>query len=728
MASRSVTTPRRGEAPDLQGAPQRLAEFFAPRSLAVVGASDESFWCRNVFRNLAQQGFSGPVVPVSRRRKRVFDRDCLASLRDLAAPVDLAYILAPTNAVGEVLADAAAAGVRNAVVVAAGFGETGEEGGRLQRALVQQASDAGLCLLGPNCPGFLNMTAGVSAYGQEIPEGLRNGGVAVLLQSGALAQAVLKFSRAFGIGISTLVCMGNEAVLSAADVLEHLIRDPATRVIAMFLEEIRDGARFLALARQALAAGKPVVVLKVGRTPAGQRSALAHTGAVAGDAAVTAAALRQAGVASVRSLEELLLTAGLLAQGPRLRGRRMAVVTGSGGACDIIADRASDEGLELPAFSPATTRFLADYLPDFATVQNPLDVAAIDTVRDTGTPATAMDVVAERVGQDIGFDLLLYMGFNMVPPVEPAPPERQKLEARIAHLGGMMRSSPVPVIAVSQTCLDVGHFARGLYDASGIYLLGGIEFGLTAIGHAVRWEEARAKAAGQGGRDLPAVPSFTFARSSGAWSEAAGRALLLAAGAPVVPAELTRSADEAVAAAGRLGFPVAAKICSPQIAHKSDVGGVALDLRNPADLRAAFARIRASAEAVPGATVEGVLVGAMRPPGVELFVGLTVDPTFGPTLAVGLGGVWIEVLKDVALRVLPVTEEDIVEMLRSLKGRPLLEGARGRRPVDLRVAARAILQITQAGLALGSDLRTLEVNPLWCDGAAVEALDVLVVT
>jgi acyl-CoA synthetase (NDP forming) len=708
--------------------PERLAEFFAPRSVAIVGASSESFWGVNIVRNLTRQGFAGAVVPISRRRARVFDRDCLPSLRDLTAPVDLAYVLAPPHAVGDVLADAAAAGVRNAVVLAGGFSEAGDGGGRLQEQLVQQAAAAGLCILGPNCPGFVNMTAGVSAYGQEIPEGLRTGGVAVLLQSGALASAVLKFAHAFGLGISTLACMGNEAVISAADVLGHLIRDPATRVIAMFLEQIRDGARFQALAREALAAGKPIVVLKVGRTPAGQRAALAHTGAIAGDAAVTNAAFRQAGIIGVRSLEELLLTAGLLAQGPRLRGRRLAVVTASGGACDIIADRASDEGLELPAFSPATSGFLAEYLPDFATVQNPLDVAAIDTFRDTGTVATPTDLVAERVAQDTGFDALLYMGFNMVPFVEPAPAEREKLQARIAHLGRMMRTSPVPVVAVSQTCLGVGRFARELYDANGIYLLGGIEFGLAAIGNAVRWEETRAKEAGRDDRTWPAMASLSFARRSGTWSEAAGRELLLAAGAPVVPAELAVSADDAIAAAGRLGFPVAAKICSAQIAHKSDIGGVALDLRDPAAVRAAFLRIRAAAEAVPGAKVEGVLVSPMRPPGVELFVGLTVDPTFGPTLAVGLGGIWIEVLKDVALRVLPVGEEHIVDMLLSLKGRPLLEGARGRRPVNLRAAAQAILRMTQAGLALGADLKTLEVNPLWCDGDLVEALDVLVVT
>ena len=707
-------------------APLSLDRFFSPGSLAIVGASETAYWSKNAMLNLS--AFDGPVVPVNPRRKSVFGRECIASLRQLTAPVDLVYIAVPPEAVPATLEDAAAVGIPNAVIIAAGFSEAGAHGTLRQAALVADAKRAGITLLGPNCPGFINFGANVAAYGQEIPAGMPRGHVSIVLQSGALASVVMKFSRAQGVGLSKVICMGNEAMVGAVDVLDHLIADDDTRVIAMFLEQIRDGPRFLDLARRALAAGKAIVVLKAGRTPAGQKAALAHTGAVAGDEAVVDAALRQAGVIRVRSLEELLITAALLARGLGLKGGRMAVVTASGGACDIIADRASDEGLEMPAFSPQTKAELEAYLPGFATVQNPLDTAAVDTVRETGTAAVPMDVVAEIVSRDPNVDFLLYMGFNVVPQATPDAPERDKVIARMAHVGAMIRAAPLPIVGTSLTCLEVGSFARELYDANDIPMLGGMEFGLTALGHAVRWEKARAGAAAFPYREGATPARAVAAGDPGPWSEAEGRRLLEANDVPLVPASLVGSADEAVAAAERHGYPVVLKVCSAQIAHKSDIGGVVLNVRDEPAVRAAFAAVSEAGRAAAKDGIDGVLVSPMRPRGVELFAGITVDPTFGPTLAVGLGGIWIETLKDVSLRVLPATEGQILAMLRSLRATALLDGARGGPKVDCASAARVIWRIAQAGLALGPELQTLEVNPVWGNGDRIEALDVLVVT
>lgn len=704
--------------------PARLDAFFSPRSIAVVGASETSYWGRNVFNNLTASGFEGRLFPVNPKRKTVFGLPCFQSLRDIPEPVDLVYVAAPTDAVPSVLDDAAASGIRNAVVIAAGFSESGAH--ERQADLIAQARRNGVTVLGPNCPGFVNVAAGVSAYGQDVPAGMKSGQVSIVLQSGALATVVLKLARAHGIGLSKLVCMGNEAVIQTVDVLEYLIGDKDTRVVAMFLEQIKAGGRFLELANRALLAGKAIVVLKAGRTAAGQKSALAHTGAVAGDDAVVDAALRQAGVTRVRSLEELIITAGLFASGVRLRGPRVAVVTASGGACDIIADRASDEGLEMPPFSDTTTTLLKEYLPVFANVQNPLDTAAVDTYRETGTAAVPMDVVAEIASKDPNVDFVLYMAFNVVPQTKPAEPERGRNVARMAYVGEMLRNAPIPMIPISLSCMEAGPFARELYDRNGIFMLGGMEFGLTAIGNAVRWEQARARAEASVPR-AATMPPEPFRGPRGPWSEHQGRRILEACGVPLIPAELVRTADEAVTAAGRLGYPVVLKICAAEIAHKSDIGGVALDLRTPVDVRAAFEAVDKAGRAVTGA-IEGILVSPMRPRGVELFAGVTVDPSFGPTLAVGLGGVWIETLKDVSLRVLPVSEEDVMDMLLSLRARPLLEGARGGPKVDLHQAAQAIHRITRASLSVGSELQALEVNPLWCSGDEVEALDILVVT
>lgn len=713
--------------PERLASPERLARLFSPRSIAIVGASESSYWGRNVFANITALGFGGRVVPINPKRRAVFGLECLPNLRALKTPVDLAYIAAPIDAVSSVLDDAAAAGIRNAVIISAGFSESGTHGNQRQTDLVDQASRLGITILGPNCPGFVNLAGGVAAYGQLVPATTRPGRVGIVLQSGALATVVMKLAGAHGVGLSKVICMGNEAVVQAVDVIEYLIADEDTRVIAMFLEQIRDGTRFLALARKALLAGKAIVALKAGRTPAGQKSALAHTGAVAGDEAVVDAALRQGGVIRVRSLEELLINAGLMAQGHRLKGPRMAVVTASGGACDIIADRASDEGLELVPFSAATVAELEAYLPPFATVQNPLDTAAVDTARETGTDAVPMDVVAEMVSREPGCDFVLYMGFNVVPMTTPPEPERTQNAARMVHVANMLRSAPKPIVPISLSCLEVGPFAREIYEANGIFIMGGMEFGLTAIGNAVRWEKARAAAVAAGPAPSRRATA-PYRGRKGAWSEAEGREVLERHGVPLVPAALVHGADEAVAAAERFGYPAVLKICSARIAHKSDIGGVALNLRDAAEVRAAYATVERAGRAAAPDGIEGVLVSPMRPRGVELFAGVTVDASFGPTLAVGLGGIWIETLKDVSLRVLPVNEADVIDMLQSLRARPLLAGARGGPKVDLAKAARAIKGVAEASLSLGSGLQAFEINPLWCKDDAVEALDVLVVT
>ncbi|MFB8344590.1 acetate--CoA ligase family protein [Brucella cytisi] len=704
-----------------------LARFFSPRSIAVVGASETSYWGRNIFRNLKAQNFRGRIIPVNPKRQTIFGMPCVSTLRDLKEPVDLVYIATPTETIGTVLEDAASVGIKNAVIIAAGFGEAGAHD--RQRELQEKAAAHGITILGPNCPGFVNIGDAVSAYGQEIPDGMKGGNLSIVLQSGALATVILKLARTHGIGLAKLICMGNEAIIDTADVVEHLIQDEETRVIAIFAEQFRDGRRFLELARRALIAGKAIVVLKAGRTPEGQKAALAHTGAVAGDEAVVDAALRQVGVARVRSLEELLITAGLFASGVHIKGPRMGAVTASGGACDIIADRASDEGLDLPSFSPETKKALAEYLPVFATVQNPLDTAAVDTLRETGSAAVPMDIVADIVSRDPNIDFVLYLGFNVVPQTRPDDvTETLKQADRMVYVRNMLDNSPIAIVPVSLSCMEVGPFAREIYDANRIFMLGGIEFGITAVGHCVRWQKARQAALTVATRGTPASVVAAPTAHSGPWSEYAGRKLLESGGVPLIPAELVNNAADAVTAAEKLGYPVVLKICAAEIAHKSDIGGVALNLQTADAVREAYERVAAAGQSVKEAKAEGVLVSPMRPRGVELFAGVTMDPSFGPTLAVGLGGIWIETLKDVSLRVLPVTEDDIKTMLRSLRASPLLDGARGGPKVNIEKAAAAISRIAEASLMLGDKLQAFEINPLWCLEDQVEALDVLIVT
>ncbi len=741
-------------------APGRLREFFAPRSIAAVGASDTSGWARFVAAGSKAAGFGGPLIPVHPVHSTVWGQPAVPSLRDLAEPVDLAFIMAPASAVEGVLDDAAAAGVRNVIVLASGYREVGDQGRAQEDRLIARAAGHGITLLGPNCLGFVNAHARAAPFALTVPPSLPAGPVGIALQSGALGGVVLAFAHAHAIGVSTLATMGNEAMIATTDVLEYLVEDEATRVICLFLEQISDPVRFAAAAERAGRAGKPVVVLKVGASQAGRQAALAHTGAVAGDDAVVGAVLRQLNVIRVNSLEELLCTGALLGYGRRPAGRRMGVVTTSGGACDLIADRATAEAIEIPPFAPETEAAITPHVPPFAAVRNPIDVTGYFLANRRTAALTAVDHVLDAVVADPGIDFVLFTGLTL----PDARPDDEVLAGMLAErarwLGERIASAPVPVIPVGHTCVNLSRYGRELLDANGIHVLPGIDLGMTALGHALRWLENRAdpdaeagnaqrnaglaggardaSGAGEAGGGAGDAGDARLVRSAGSgvgaadpgepWSEAAARDLLASAGVPVVPGELVNSADDAVAAARRLGLPVVLKVCSAQIAHKSDIGGVAVGPGTEEEIRAAYARVRTAGEAVPGARIDGVLVSPMRTGGVELIAGVTADPTFGPVLAVGLGGVWVEVLRDTSLRMLPVDPREVKRMLAELRGSALLTGGRGGRPVDLDALAEVICLVGDTAVRLDGLLRALEVNPLWADGNRIEALDVLVVT
>jgi acyl-CoA synthetase (NDP forming) len=563
-----------------------------------------------------------------------------------------------------------------------------------------------------------------------LPAPLTAGPVGVALQSGALASVVLAFARAHAIGLSVLTSMGNEAMMRTADVLDYLVEDEATKVICLFLEEIGDPVAFAAVAQKADRAGKPIVALKVGSSPAGQQAAMAHTGSVAGDDAVVDAVLRQLNVIRVTSLEELLTTGAALGYNRWPSGRRMGALTLSGGSCDIIADAASAQGIQIPAFADETATAIGALLPSFASAQNPLDVTGFGTLANlsgrTG-PLGAVDHALDIAVQDPNLDFVLFCGVTL-PEVRP-PDEAiaSALETRVEWLAGRMASAPIPVIPAATTCMDVSPYGRELLRRHGLTMLSGLDLGMTALGHMLRWAENRGRVRASAAKPAPAAKAGPGGTAQ-AWSEEAARHLLAGRGVPVVPGGLAGSAAEAVEIARRVGLPVALKICSAQITHKSDIGGVALGLGSEAEVRAAYEKVRAAGEAVPQARIDGVLVTPMRSGGTELLAGVTVDPAFGPVLAVGLGGIWVELLHDTSLRLLPVDAAEVKRMLGELRGLPLLAGARGARPANLDALAGAIAGLGEVALSLTGSLRALEVNPLWVNGDQVEALDVLVVT
>ncbi|HLI91898.1 MAG TPA: acetate--CoA ligase family protein [Ktedonobacteraceae bacterium] len=703
-----------------QSAAQRLHSFFRPRSIALIGATDNSRWSVYTFENLKNYEFPGPIYLVNPYHEIVHGQPTLKSLSEAPEPVDLAFVMVPTRLVLPVVAEAAALGTTRFVILTSGFSEMGAEGAKLEHDLLTFAREHGLTLLGPNGNGFINVSERITPYGLPIAPPLDAGPVGVVLQSGALASAVLAFARAHAIGLSLLVSMGNESMISVTDVVDYLLEDETTRSIALFLESIRHPEELRRVAEKARERRKPIVALKIGRSEQGARSALVHTGALVGNDAVNDAALRQLGIMRVRSLEDLLTTAALAGYVGALPGRRMGVVTPSGGACDIISDLAHDEGILLPEFAPQTLERLRATLPPFATPHNPLDVTGYVVVDGTLQHRALAAVV-----DDPQIDFVL----NLV-SVESA---RQLTPAMLAvmmeqydRLAAIVRAARHPVVHSSNTCLDLQQVARAAVERTGLHFGAGLEHSLHALGRLLWWSEFINAAPVKAGEEaLPPAPDLSLCK--GRWSEARARTLLREAGIPLVPGALATSAEEAAQVAQRFGFPVALKIQSPALPHKSDAGGVALHLQDAAAVRAAFAAMMERAQTgYPGIEIEGMLVSPMRPAGIELLVGIVRDPLWGLTLTLGLGGIWTEVLKDTAVRVLPVGREEIATMLDELRGAALLRGARGQAPVDRDALIDVIYRTSLLARSLASRLNALEINPLWIDGERIEALDVLV--
>jgi acyl-CoA synthetase (NDP forming) len=698
----------------------QVRQLFNPRSVALIGATDKSRWSWSIFGNLKLHGFAGPVYLVNPRGIPVHGQESYASVASLPGPVDLAFVMVPTSAVLSVLTEVADAGIPSVVLLTSGFAEVGAAGAELERQVVNLARRRGLTILGPNGNGYINAAASITPYGLPIDKPLLSGPVGVVLQSGALASSVLTFAQSRNVGVSLLVSMGNESMVSMTDVMRYLIDDEATRVIALFIESVRRPDEFLALAREALAKGKPVVAIKVGRSQAGARVARAHTGSLVGDDAVVDAVFRQNGVIRVDSLEDLIITAGLLAETGPLPGNRFGFITASGGASEIIADRAEDEGIEIPEFAPDTVERLRRVVPEFAATQNPVDVTGYILInRDLMRNALA------AVQDDPGLDaLVLVSDLPRTAPPDPAP-----IIEMFRHSSEALRQAAKPLIVMGNTLTDITPFGRDVASQTGYPgVLGGIHHGLTALGRAVRWSALHRSATQEAPVAAQPRPEPELAvpdQPGSSWSEHRAATFLAAHGIPVVPSALVTSPEQAADTAAAVGYPVVVKLAADGIEHKSDIGGVKIGLSSAAEVRAAYADVIAAGRAA-GADVQGALVQPQRAGGIELLVGVVTDPAWGQVLAVGLGGVWVEILADTALCVLPVDRARVLQALRSLRGARLFDGPRGTAKADLDAVADAITAVADLAQRLGDRLDALEVNPLLVRGSQVEALDALI--
>ncbi|MEO8220529.1 MAG: acetate--CoA ligase family protein [Specibacter sp.] len=695
----------------------RLRELVEPRSIVIIGANTKSSWSHFTHSNLLAGGFEGEVYMVNRRGEECHGQPSFTSIAELPAVPDLAIVITGVNSLETILEEARVKGIRNLIMLASGLGEAGAEGQALQARLVAQAREAGQLILGPNNLGFVNSHAKVAAFSHMTQMPMIPGGVGVASQSGALAIYLLPHMASRGVGCSTAVTVGNEAMITAIDVMDMLVEDPDTRVIAAYLEQITNPGHFLSVAKRARQAGKPIVVFKAGRGEASARVAAAHTGSLVGDDKVIDAACRQFGVVRVDNIEDLVATAGIMESHGRISGNRMGVVTGSGAMCALIAEKAEESGLEMPAPSENTVQALHNAgLPTFSTVNNPMDTTGYISV-----DPTIITKANQCFIDDDNFDFIV---------VNSAWPENQ-LMADMGRLNQdelhrQLTSSPKPVIGMSFLPTVVTDFGRAFAKEHGLpHASDSFDRGIPAVARSAWWSKRSDELA----TDPVVAPAEIIVKPAGAesWSEIEAGAFLRGHGVPYVPAAIATSVEEAVAAAGDMGYPVVLKIASEDIAHKTEVGGVRLMLRDAQAVTEAYNFIMDSvADLAPEAHIQGVAVSPMRPAGNELLVGIVRDPQWGLVLAVGFGGVMVEILKDSALRLLPVGPAEIRRMLESLKGIDLLKGFRGNPATDLNKLAETIFRISQVALGLGAELEELEINPLRVAGDEIEALDALI--
>ena len=689
-----------------------FASLFEPSSVAVYGSVSPGKIGRVLIDQLIEGGFP-EVVAVNPKGLGTDDVHAVRSLGERAegrSPVDLAIVASPTKTVPDVLEDAGRAGVRVAVIITAGFAEIGNNAG--ESKMLEVARKHGIRVVGPNCAGIANTRYRLFPALETRPPA---GDVAFVSQSGALGGAVLSWAEEQGVGFSKFASYGNACDLTEIDFLDALREDDESKVVCLYIETVSDGRDFLRSAT-ALAAVKPLIVIKSGRSESGGRATLSHTGSMAGSDAVYDAALNQCGAIRARGIEEMFDLCRSFVALPPMRGRRLAIVTNSGGPGVLAADRAEAEGLEVAPPSPSLRERLAEKLPPFCGFGNPFDL----TVQADG--AAYRDTLTEVLSE---CDAAVAINVN-VPYLDAAPLAEGVVEAA--------RTMDKPIVA-SFLAGQPAAAALPVLEAGGVPNFATPERGVHALAKLKAWtcrEEATfalALHAERGRRSESDTDALRCARPSELdaqplpWDrsplEPEVMDWLEAEGIPVIPRGFATTAVEAIEASRRFDRPVVMKLVASAILHKTEVGGVRLGLETEADLQVAFAALQAAGA---GRGFRGVLVAPMVTDAVEILVGLTTDPQFGPVIAVGLGGVFTEVLEDISLRVAPIDQRQAERMLRALRGARILEGVRGQAPHDVEALADLVVAVSELPFRF-EGIRELDLNPVFVLGQGVRVGD-----
>ncbi len=699
-----------------EGEIELLEEMFGPSAIAVVGASEKQGKVgRVVLQNILGSGYAGKVYPVNPSHEEILSLPCYASVSDLPEAPELAVIIVPAASVRKVMEECGSRGVKAAVIISAGFKESGREGYHREMELHQAAERLGIKVLGPNCLGIADTNTPLNAtFAARAPQ---RGTVAFMSQSGALCTAVLGWSEENHLGFSRFISLGNKMDLDESDFLEALENDDSSRVIAAYLEGVADGAKFLEVTGR-VSRSKPVIIFKAGVTQAGARAVSSHTGTLAGSENAYIAAFRACGALRAEAVEDLFMLARGFSTQPPPRGPRVCVVTNAGGPGIIASDALERSGLTLATLGEETARRLREGLPEAASVYNPVDVLG-----DAGADRYRLAVCAAL--EDPGVDALLVI---LTPQAMTRAADTARVVAECA--GGAEKT----VFAVFMGGTDVEE-AEGILREAGIPNFPFPEEAVRTLRSMksygdflsrprqtrVRFSVDKAAAGG--------VLERVRAQGRKELVEVEAREVLAAYGFQVARTVLATNLEECIRAGRETGYPVVIKIASPQILHKTDIGGVVVGIQNTDDLITAYERVTANARKFfPRAEIWGVLVQEMLPPSRELILGMNRDSTFGPLLMTGLGGVYVEVLKDVSFRLAPVSEEDVMDMLRELKSYWLLQGARGEPPADIDAVIESMLRVSQLVTDF-PEINELDINPLRVleDGKGCLAADARIV-
>ena len=703
----------------------QLERVLAPKHIAIVGASERAqAMGARAHKNLSR--FKGRIDLVSARGEPIGGQQSYTSVAALPETPDCVVIAVPRDGVEPVVRECAARGVGGVVVFASNYAEAGDpEGAKLQQRLADIARESGLRIAGPNTIGIMNLLTGAAAtFAASSPtliaeEEARNPAqpkIALVSQSGGVGFS-LSLSAARGVAFSHVLTTGNSVDLDIADYIAYLAEEPGCRAIACLFEGMPEPARFMEAAEIAWLAGKPLVVHKIATGESGAVAALSHTGMLAGSAAAYSAMFERAGVVAVDSLEALIETAGFFARAPKLRSKGVAVATSSGGLAVMCADKAEQHGIDLPQPSEKTRAALMKLIPDFGSPRNPCDVTAQIQAVPTMLAAAGEAFLAEP---EYGALIVTY----------PTP---FGVDTRIKAVGEVGAKHEKMVVNL-WTCewLEKPEAKAGEQDPYGA-LFRSIDRGFAALKSWHAREDKRLAGPRVYRRIAPkeaAVKAAELIRSAKnrALTEREAKQVLALYGVPVVGERLTQSKDEAIAAARELGFPAALKVESPDLPHKTEAGVIRLNLKSDAEVAEAYAAVMTNANKVkPAPRINGVLVQPMAGSGVEVMIGARIDPLFGPLIVAGLGGVLVELLKDTAVGLAPVTEPEARAMLGRLKGKAALAGFRGAEPVDLEVLADVICRLSEFAADQAGLIDELDVNPLICAGSKIIAVDALIV-